>query len=82
MQVCFIVDVVLLDFGTDFDVASHHLLSDKFKLFGICSTLIDWIVDIIIVRALRVSVSSIRSTLYFLEGPGPLEGPQGPSFSL
>ena len=62
MWVCCIVDVVLFDFATAFDVPSHHLLVDKFKLLDICSSLIiNWIVDFLIGRVMRVSVSSIRS---------------------
>ena len=62
-DVGFIVDVVLFDFSRAFDVVSHHLLLDKLKLFGICSPLIDRIVDFLIGRVMRVSISGIRSNL-------------------
>ena len=57
----YIVDLGLLDFAKAFDVVSLHLLLDKLRLLGICSSLIDLIADFLIGRVMSVSVLSIRS---------------------
>ena len=62
-HVGFSVAAVLFDFAKVFDVVSHHLLLGKLRLLGFCNPLIDRIADFLIVCVMRVSVSSICSSL-------------------
>ena len=56
---------MMISFGFDRDVllmTSFCLLLEKLRLLGICSPLIDWLVDFLIDRVMRVSVSGICSS--------------------
>ena len=57
------VDVDLFAFSKVIDVISHHMLSAKLRLLGICSPLTDWIADFLTCRVMRVSVSGICISL-------------------
>ena len=58
-DVGFIVYVVLFDFVEASNIVSHHLLLDMFRLLGICSPFIDWIVDFLV--GIRSSFMDVRS---------------------
>ena len=52
----YIVDVVLFDFSKAFDVVPHSILLAKLGSLGICGSLLSWIRDFMVGRAMRVSV--------------------------
>ena len=67
----FIVDIVLFDFAKTFNVFSHYFWLDELRLLDICSPLTDSIVDFLIGRVMRVSVTNIRSNFINVRGDVP-----------
>ena len=58
------------------------MLSDKLRLLGICSTLIDWISDFLIGRVMRVLVSGIRNSSMDVRSGVPQGSMLGPMLFL